>query len=45
MSHSILATPVGWFVLSTIGGLVLDASLCDSYGEALAAWVALEGAL
>lgn len=37
MSHTIISTPVGYIVASTIAGIVVDASLFDSWTEAMAA--------
>lgn len=41
MTHRIISASCGWFLVSTLGNLLLDASLFDSYGEALDAWAQL----
>ncbi len=41
MRHYLACTASGWLVMSALGSLVLDASLFDEYGEALAELVLL----
>ena len=43
MSHTLITTKHGYIVASTLAGIVLSASIFDSYGEALAQLIALQG--
>lgn len=44
MTHTILTTKLGYIVATSLAGIVTDAALFQSYGEALAALVARQGA-